>query len=150
MAGDINKVVLIGRLTRDPEMRYTQNGTAMATFSIANNRVYSVSGEKKEMVSFFNCVVWARAAETIVQYCKKGQRIGIDGRLQQRSWDDKDGNKRSTVEVVVDNFQFLSGGRSGGGEEETSSDSSPADSGYSSNNAPEMETNPFSDDDIPF
>lgn len=148
MAGDINKVVLIGRLTRDPEMRYTQNGTAMATFSIANNRIYSVSGEKKEMVSFFNCVSWARAAETIVQYCKKGQRIGIDGRLQQRSWEDQDGNKRSTVEVVVDNFQFLSGGKGGGGDMPDDTPSS-ADQGYS-NNVPDMESNPFSDDDIPF
>jgi single-strand DNA-binding protein len=108
MASDINKVVLIGRLTKDPELKYTQNGSAVSNFSIANNRSYTVGGEKKEMTSFFNCIAWGKSGEVIVQYCKKGQRIAIEGRLQQRSWEDQSGGKRSVVEIVVENFQFLS------------------------------------------
>ncbi len=141
MASDLNRVVLIGRMVRDPELRYTPNGTAVSNFSIANNRAYTSGGEKKEMVSFFNCVAWGKTGEVIVEYCKKGQRIGIEGRLQQRSWEDQDGNKRSTVEVVIENFQFLTpkGGGTDASYEETSTAS-----------APDMDNNPFSDDDIPF
>lgn len=130
MASDINKVILIGRLTRDPELKHTQGGTSVCSFSIANNRSYTTNGEKKEQVSFFNCVAWGKPGEIIAEYMRKGQQIGIDGRLQQRSYDDKDGNKRSVVEIVVDNFQFLS--RASGGTSEQGQD------------------NPFSGDEIPF
>ena len=139
MASDINKVILIGRLVRDPELRYTQSGTSVASFSIANNRTYVANNEKKEIVSYFNCVAWSKLGEVIVQYCKKGQRIGVEGRLQQRSWEDQNGNKRSTVEVIVDNFQFLT---PKGSETEV-----PVDIPSASN---DVENNPFSDDDIPF
>ncbi len=148
MASDLNKVILIGRLTRDPELNYLQSGTAIAKFSVANNRTYSVSGEKKEQVSFFNCIAWGKLGELITEYCKKGHRIGLEGRLQQRSWDDPEGNKRSTIEIVVDNFQFLTP-KSGG--------ASNSDAGYSgpepSHDFPEpsqVDNSPFSDDDIPF
>jgi single-strand DNA-binding protein len=143
MASDLNKAILIGRLTRDPELRYTQGGTSVCSFSIANNRTYVSAGEKKEQVSFFNCVAWAKTGEVIAEYCKKGQRIGIEGRLQQRSWDDQEGKKRQTVEIVVDNFQFLSAPRESGGE--AAVESTPAPQEHSQNTE-----NPFSDEDIPF
>jgi len=149
MASDLNKIILIGRLVRDPELRYTQGGTPVANFSIASNRSYTVNSEKKEIVSFFNCIAWNKLGEIIVQYCKKGNRIGIEGRLQQRSWEDQNGNKRSTVEVVTENFQFLtprgeSAGDSGG---DFGVEAPPQDF---SGNIPDMDSNPFSDDDIPF
>jgi single-strand DNA-binding protein len=147
MASDLNKVILIGRLVRDPELRYTQGGTPVANFSIASNRTYTVNNEKKEIVSFFNCIAWNKLGEIIVQYCKKGNRIGIEGRLQQRSWEDQNGNKRSTVEVVTENFQFLTPrGDSAGGEIPVDTQQNQDFSGA----IPEMDSNPFSDDDIPF
>jgi single-strand DNA-binding protein len=144
MASDLNKAIIIGRLTRDPELRYTQSGTSVCSFSIANNRTYVAGGEKKETVSYFNCVAWAKTGEVIAEYCKKGQRIGIEGRLQQRSWDDQEGKKRQTVEIVVDNFQFLSAPSEGGSK--PSPDLPPAPS---SDQTPNTD-NPFSDEDIPF
>ncbi len=143
MASDLNKAILIGRLTRDPELRYTQSGTSVCSFSIANNRTYVAGGEKKEQVSFFNCVAWAKTGEVIAEYCKKGQRIGIEGRLQQRSWDDQEGKKRQVVEIVVDNFQFLSA--PGGSSKEA-----PTDVPSSSHEPSPNTDNPFSDEDIPF
>jgi single-strand DNA-binding protein len=145
MASDLNKFILIGRLVRDPELRYTQGGTPVANFSIASNRSYTVNSEKKEIVSFFNCIAWNKLGEIIVQYCKKGNRIGIEGRLQQRSWEDQAGNKRSTVEVVTENFQFLTPRESTGGD--VNVEAPPQDFNGS---IPEMDSNPFSDDDIPF
>lgn len=153
MAGDLNRTILIGRLTRDPELRYTPAGAAVASFTVANNRTYTVSGEKKEQVSYFDCVAWSKMGEIITEYCKKGHRIALEGRLQQRSWDDQDGKKRSKVELVVENFQFLT---AKGGGEDMPHDYSPsqpasrpqqqqADTGSS-----QYEDNPFSDDDIPF
>lgn len=149
MASDLNRVVLIGRFVKDPELRYTQGGSSVSNFSVANNRSYTVSGEKKEFTSFFNCIAWGKLGEIIVQYCKKGQRIAIEGRLQQRSWDDQNGNKRYTVEVVVENFQFLS--------PKQESPMAMDNSGSANSNIPEnmdeqpmANENPFSDDDIPF
>jgi single-strand DNA-binding protein len=146
MAGDINKVILIGRLVRDPELRHTPNGTSVADFTVASNRTYTLGGEKKEEVSFIKCTAWSKAAEIITQYCKKGQRIAVEGRLKQHSWDDQQtGQKRSSIEVVIDNFQFLSPKGSDVGDnsavtEQTSEYSEP-DNGYQK---------PFSDDEIPF
>jgi len=146
MANDLNKVILIGRLTRDPELSYIQSGTAVAKFSIASNRSYTINNERKEQVSYFNCVAWGKSGELIAQYTKKGNRICIEGRLQQNSWEDKDGNKRSTIDVVVENSQFL-----------TPKDSTGADvqidmpnQNYSVSESYETDNNPFSDDDIPF
>jgi len=147
MASDLNKVILIGRLVRDPELRYTQSGTGVANFSIACNRNYTMNSEKKEEVSYFNCIAWSKLGELIVQYCKKGHRVGIEGRLQQRSWEDQNGNKRSTVEIVTDNVQFLTARDSAGGDFQADS---PAPSQEVSNTPPAMDNNPFSDDDIPF
>ncbi len=149
MASDLNKVIFIGRLVRDPEIRYTKSGTSVANFSVANNRTYVQGGEKKELTSFFNCIAWSKLGEVIVQYCKKGQRIGVEGKLQQRSWEDQNGNKRSTVEVVVDNFQFLSAKGEGAGSGEFSNE--PPEPAPDIPAAPgDLNDNPFSDDDIPF
>lgn len=136
MASDINKTILIGRLTKDPELKTTQGGTSVCSFSIANNYSYGSGDAKKETVSYFNCVAWAKGGELIAQYMHKGDRIGIEGRLQQRSWE-KDGQKHYAVEVVVDSFQFLNSPKADYGKSDPAPESSQAD-------------NPFNSDDIPF
>ena len=107
----LNKVFLIGNLTRDPELRYVPSGTAVATFTVAVNRVYkSQSGEKKEQTSFIRVVVWGRRAEVCGEYLSKGSPVFIEGRIQSRDWETQDGQKRNTVEVIADNVQFLRAG----------------------------------------
>jgi single-strand DNA-binding protein len=107
----LNKVFLIGNLTRDPELRYIPSGSAVATFTLAVNRVYNTqSGEKKEQTSFLRIVVWGRRAEVCGEYLSKGSPVFVEGRLQSRDWEAQDGQKRNTVEVVADNIQFLRGG----------------------------------------
>ena len=111
----LNKVFLMGNLTRDPELRYTPNGAAVASFTVAMNRVYKLpSGEKKEEVSFIRVVSWGRQAETCNEFLKKGSPVFVEGRLQSRSWDGPDGQKRNATEVVALNIQFLRGGTPGG------------------------------------
>ena len=106
----LNKVLLIGNLTRDTELRYIPSGSAVASFTLAMNRVYKLqSGEKKEEVSFVRVIVWGRMAEVCGEYLKKGSPVFVEGRLQSRSWDGPDGQKRSTIEVVAMNVQFLRG-----------------------------------------
>jgi single-strand DNA-binding protein len=100
---DLNRVILIGRTTRDIELKYTPSGAAVCSFTLANGRKV----KDAEQTSFIDCVAWQKSAEIIAQYVAKGHRIAIEGRLQQRSWTDGDGNKRSKMEVVVENFQFL-------------------------------------------
>ena len=105
---NLNKVLLIGNLTRDPELRYIPNGSAVASFTMAMNRVYKLqTGEKKEEVSFVRVVVWGRMAEVCGEYLKKGRPVFVEGRLQSRSWDGPDGQKRSTIEVIAANVQFM-------------------------------------------
>ncbi|MGO8704899.1 MAG: single-stranded DNA-binding protein [Candidatus Brocadiia bacterium] len=105
---NVNKVFLIGNLTRDPELRYTPQGTAVGEFGIAINRQWKgPNGEKKEEVCFVDCQAWARGAEIISEYCKKGSSLFVEGRLKLDSWEGKDGQKRSRMRVVVENFQFL-------------------------------------------
>lgn len=112
MAASLNKVLLIGNLTRDPEKRYLPSGQPVTTFTVAVNRTYvAQSGEKKEEVSFIRVVVWAKRAEVCSEYLSKGSPVFVEGRLQSRSWDGPDGTKRSTIEVVAQNVQFLSRGR---------------------------------------
>lgn len=115
----LNKVMLIGNLTRDPELRYIPSGSAVTSFTVAMNRVYKLqTGEKKEEVSFIRVVVWGRLAEVCGEYLKKGVPVFVEGRLQSRSWDAPDGQKRSTVEVIAVNIQFLRGGSAQGKEKE--------------------------------
>ena len=104
---NLNKVFLIGRLTRDPELRYTTSGQAVATFGLATNREYMTKEGKKEETCFVNVVTWAKQAEVCAEYLKKGNLIFIEGRLQFRSWETPDKEKRTTLEVRIENFQFL-------------------------------------------
>ena len=107
MANDHNSLSIKGRLTKDPELRYTQGGTAVASFGLANNYTTGKDQSRKDCVSFFNCVAWGKTGENIAQYFKKGNRILIKGKIQQRSWKDQNGGDRSTVEIVVESFDFL-------------------------------------------
>lgn len=108
---NLNKVILLGNLTRDPELRYIPSGTAVATFTVATNRAYTLaSGEKREEACFVRVVSWARQAELCGQYLSKGSPVCVEGRLQSRSWETPDGQKRSTLEVVAQNVQFLGRG----------------------------------------
>ena len=112
----LNKVLLIGNLTRDPELRYTPSGTAVADLSIAINRKYTTaSGEKKEETCFVDVTLWARRAEVASQYLKKGSPLFVEGRLHLDKWENNEGQKRSKLKVVAQNFQFI--GPSGGTKE---------------------------------
>lgn len=102
-----NRVELIGNLTRDPELRYTPNGAAVVTFGIATNRTYVSEGERKEEVDFHKLVAWNKLAELCNQLLKKGMRVFISGRLQTRSWEGQDGEKRQTTEIVVEDMIIL-------------------------------------------
>jgi single-strand DNA-binding protein len=117
----LNKVMLIGNLGKDPEMRYTANGKAVATFSIACNRVFSgADGERREETDWFNIVTWDKLAEQCSQFLQKGRRAYIEGRLHTRSWEGQDGQKRYTTEVIAQTVLFLdsAGGAGGGGRQE--------------------------------
>ena len=119
---NLNKVMLMGNLTRDPEIKYTPKGTAIANFGIAINRTYTPEGgEKREEVTFIDLEAFGRTAEVIGEYFKKGRPIFIEGRLKLDQWDDKTtGKKMSKLRVVVDSFEFLAsreGGAAGGGGE---------------------------------
>ena len=146
MASDFNRVILIGRLTRDPELRHTPSGTSVTSFTLVNNRNYTVNGDKREEVSYFDCVAWGKLGEVINEYCKKGIRIAIEGRLQQQKWEDQEGKNRSKIIIVVDNFQVLSYPKAQGDESSQGfdhSDSLKHDAAFHN------ESNPF-DEDIPF
>ncbi|MDD5505005.1 MAG: single-stranded DNA-binding protein [Candidatus Omnitrophica bacterium] len=105
---NFNKVLFMGNLTRDPELRYLPNGTAVATFSVASNRVYKLpTGEKKEEATFIRVVVWSKRAEICAEYLAKGSSVFVEGRLQSRTWQGQDGQKRSTIEIIADNVQFI-------------------------------------------
>ena len=105
---NLNKVLLIGNLTRDPELRYIPSGSAVATFTIAVNRAYlTQAGEKKEQTAFIRVVAWGRRAEVCGEYLSKGSPVFVEGRLQSRDWETQEGQKRNTIEVVADNVQFL-------------------------------------------
>jgi single-strand DNA-binding protein len=121
MAKGFNKVILMGNLTRDPETRTTPNGQSVTNFSLAVNRTWKGSdGSNQESVSYIDCVAWGKAGEIIAQYLGKGRAVLVSGRLDQRSWEDKEsGAKRSKVEVVVEDFNFVDsqGGGSNAGNE---------------------------------
>lgn len=114
---NLNKVMLIGNLTRDPEVRYTPSGKAVADISLAINRVWNNdAGQKQEETTFVDVTLWGRQAELAQQYLTKGRGVYIEGRLQMDSWDDKEtGKKRTKLKVVGDNLQFLPDGRGGNG-----------------------------------
>jgi len=126
---NLNKVFLMGNLTRDPELRYTPSGTAVVSFGVAVNRSWKgQNGEKREDVTFVDVQAWARTAEVISEYCKKGSPIFVEGRLQYDSWEGKDGQKRSRIRVVVESFQFI-GAPSGARRAEGAAPGRPAPRG---------------------
>ncbi len=112
-----SKAIITGNLTRDPELRSTSNGASVCSFSVAVNRTYrDGNGEQKHDVSFIDCSAWGKLAEVINQYAKKGTGVLVSGRLSQRSWEDKNTNqKRSRTEIVVEDFNFISGRSDGNG-----------------------------------
>ncbi len=115
---DLNKVMIIGRLTRDPELRQTTNGANVCQLGLATNYVYTnqATGQKVEQVEYHNVVLWRKLAEIANQYLKKGRRVYIEGRLATRSWDAQDGTKRNRTEIVCDNMIMLDGGQGGNGQ----------------------------------
>lgn len=117
---NLNKVMLIGNLTRDPELKYTPGNQAVCEIGLAVNRKYRTKeGEDREETTFVDCEAWGKQAEVLKQYMTKGKPLFIEGRLKLDTWEDKDGGKRSKMRVVIENFQFLGaagGGGGGGGE----------------------------------
>lgn len=115
---NFNKVIIAGHLTRDPEVKYLNSGSAICNFSVAVSEKWKdkTSGEMKESVAFIDCDAWGKTAEIIGQHFQKGKAILVEGRLKQENWDDKEtGKKRSKLKVTVDSFQFLGGGKGEGG-----------------------------------
>jgi len=109
MSASLNKVFVIGNLTRDPELRYIPSGQPVASFTVAVNRKYSdQNGGKKEETTFLRIVAWAKLAEICNQYLQKGSSVFVEGRLQSRSWQAQDGSKRNTLEIIAQSVQFLS------------------------------------------
>ena len=147
----INRVVLVGRMTRDPELRKTNNCTSVVSFTLAlDNRTKGPNGEKT--TSFIPCQAWNQQAENCARYTRKGSLVGIEGRISQRSFDTKDGRRASVVEVICDSVQFL--------EKKSDANTSSQDMGYASDEQPSyIESAPESnnvssidvaDDDLPF
>jgi single-strand DNA-binding protein len=122
MSRSVNKVILIGNLTRDPEVRYTPQGNAVASFGLATNREWTIDGNKKEVVDFHNIVSWNKLAELCGQLLSKGSKIYVEGRLQTRDWNTEDGQKRYKTEVVIDEMIVLSNKRNGTSESAEHSD----------------------------
>ena len=146
MAGSVNKVILIGNLGKDPEVRYLEGGTAVANFSIATSETYkNKNGELTTSTEWHNVVVWRKLAEITEKYLKKGNKIYIEGKLRTRSWQDQDGNTRYTTEIVADNLTMLGGKNEG----TPSANSKPDD-----NKSVEKPKSDFSadnkEDDLPF
>ena len=149
----MNKVILIGRLSQDPEMRTTPNGVATTTFSVAVSRNFTNQNGERE-TDFFRCVAWRKQAENIAKYTQKGSQVAVEGRLQNRSYDAQDGTKRYVTEVIADNVSFL--GSRGDGANSSSSAPQNMENDVEVN---EASNNPFedfgeevtlSDDDLPF
>jgi len=116
MAASVNKVILVGNLGRDPELRYTQQGTAVANFTLATNESFQKKdGAREERTEWHRIVVWGRTAENCSQYLAKGRTVYIEGRLQTREWENKEGQKQRTTEIVAQTVQFLGGPRGEGG-----------------------------------
>jgi single-strand DNA-binding protein len=147
MAG-VNKAILIGNLGRDPELRYTGSGTAVANFTLATTeRIRTKEGEREERTEWHRVVAWGRTAELCAQYLNKGRSVYIEGRIQTREWEDKDGQKRRTTEIVANTVQFLGGrgqGEGGGRDFGGSSGGGPRGGG------PESAPDSGGSDDIPF
>ena len=138
----MNKVVLVGRLTAKPELRYTPQNTAYTRFTVAVNRNFTAADGKRE-ADFINVVAWRKQAENISKYFDKGNLISLEGRLQTGSYDDKDGNKRYTVDVALDNFEFVESKAQR--EASSNSETTPYDYQESDSNSVNVEDDPFAE-----
>jgi len=142
---NFNKVMLMGNLTRDPQLSYTPNQTAVVDFGLAVNRRWTgQDGNQRDETCFVDCRMFGRRAEVVNKYCKKGNPLFVEGRLTFDSWEAQDGTKRSKLRVTVENFEFIGGG--GGG----STGGGGGQAGQSYGGAPAPAQPPVSDDDIPF
>ena len=148
--GSVNKVILVGNLGRDAELRYTPGGAAVATINMATTEVWNdKAGQKQEKTEWHRVVLWGKTAESLNEYLTKGKQIYVEGRLQTRQWDDKDGNKRYTTEIRGDRVVLLGGG--GRGASGASTDRGGEGAGMSGGpSGPAEPSEPLSDDDIPF
>jgi single-strand DNA-binding protein len=148
----VNKVILIGRLGKDPELRYTPSGQATASFSLATSERWNdKNGQKQERTEWHNIVVWAKLAELANQYLKKGSSAYIEGRITYRSWDGKDGNKRYTTEIVANTIQFLNTGAAGAQRENSGGQDTAARSNSAAEPQPSFqEQGPAVEEELPF
>ena len=154
----LNKVFLVGNLTRDPERSYTPKGMALTKFGMAVNHVYTTeAGEKREEANFFDIVVWGKQAEAVAQYLSKGRPVLIEGRLRYESWQNDKGEKRSKISVVAERVQFLGSGQRSGGQEfreggpvPERAEKAPAEAAPAEDIAPEAPAAGKEKDDIPF
>jgi single-strand DNA-binding protein len=141
----VNKVMLIGRLGNNPEIRYTNTGTAVANFNVATSENWNdKNGQKQERTEWHRVVVWGKLAELCEKYLAKGRQCFVEGRLQTRSWDDKEGNKRYTTEIVAATIQFL-----GGPNAQANSGAGASEQAPEMSEAPNMDSS-FAEDEIPF
>ena len=149
MAGSVNKVILVGNLGKDPEIRRTQDGRPIANLSVATSETWrdKATGERKEKTEWHRVVLWGKTAESLNEYLTKGKQIYVEGRLQTRQWDDKDGNKRYTTEIRADRVTLLGGG--GGGARSGAPRGGGDDMGGHAP-GPDAGPEPLTDDDIPF
>ncbi|MSO30587.1 MAG: single-stranded DNA-binding protein [Acidobacteria bacterium] len=144
--GSINKVILVGNLGKDAELRATSGGTSVATFNLATTEVWNdKQGQKQEKTEWHKIVLWGKQAESLHKYLIKGKQIAVEGSLQTRSWDDKDGNKKYMTEIKAQHVTLLGGGGSGGGRSMDRSGSQSSADGMD-----ESPMEPLTDDDIPF
>jgi single-strand DNA-binding protein len=153
--GSVNKVILVGNLGRDAELRYTPGGAAVATLNMATTEVWNdKAGQKQEKTEWHRVVLWGKSAETLSEYLTKGKQIYVEGRLQTRQWDDKDGNKRYTTEIRGDRIVLLSGGGGGmgaGRSQSRGAGAATAQAGGGEHMEPMGEPiTELTDDDIPF
>jgi single-strand DNA-binding protein len=149
--GSVNKVILVGNLGRDAELRYTPGGAAVATINMATTEVWNdKAGQRQEKTEWHRVVLWGKSAESLAEYLTKGKQIYVEGRLQTRQWDDKDGNKRYTTEIRSDRIVLLSGG--GGGRGAAISRGAATEEMGSPPPSPGQEapSEPLTDDDLPF
>ena len=145
--GSVNKVILVGNLGRDAELRFTAGGAAVSTLNLATTEVWNdKQGQKQEKTEWHRIVLWGKQAESLQEYLVKGKQIYVEGRLQTRQWDDKEGNKRYTTEIKADRITLLGGG--GGGRSGATGRSGSAGSAGGAPDESPME--PITDDDIPF
>ena len=145
----LNKVMLIGRLGRDPELKYTQGGQSVVKFSLATDESWTdKSGEKKTRTEWHNIVVWGKLGEICNQYLKKGRLVYVEGRIQTRQWEDQSGNKRSTTEIVLNDMSILEA--RGGGEGGHPAGSYPEPAAEPRRDEIVVSDAPITDDDVPF